>query len=180
MIWTLLLQYFTRLETALWKKKGHTATATAESFSRQVLLVCFTANIGNGLVAQIRPDAETPALVQRIKAPLIGTIIVTGRGRIRGSNEVTGKRNTDESDTRGRLLQRRGNTSCGAFLAGRINYLQQNVQSALALTLSEFPKVSWAAGAASKKRLSSLVLCYCRDGSNKPKAEQTDDRLAAA
>lgn len=104
--------------------------------------MCFTANIRNGLVAQIRPDAETPALVQRIKAPLIGTIIVTGRGRIRGSNEVTGKWNTDESDTRGRLLQRRGNTSCGAFLAGRINYLQQNVQSALVLTLSEFPKVT--------------------------------------
>lgn len=110
--------------------------------SRQVLLVRFTANIRNGLVAQIRPDAETPALVQRIKAPLIGTIIVTGRGRIRGSNEVPRKRNTDESDTRGRLLQRTGNASCGGFQAGRINYLQQNVQSALVLTLSEFPKVS--------------------------------------
>lgn len=86
-----------------------------QEISCQVLLVRFTPNIRNGLASQIRPDAEAPALVQQIKAPLIGTIIVTGRGRIRGSNEVTGKWNTDESDTRGRLLQRRGNTSCGGF-----------------------------------------------------------------
>lgn len=74
------------------QKKGHTATAT-ESFnyciegrrlkakqeiSCQVLLVRFTPNIRNGLASQIRPDAEAPALVQQIKAPLIGTIIVTG------------------------------------------------------------------------------------------------------
>lgn len=65
------------------------------------------------------------------------------------------------------------------FQAGRINYLQLNVQSTLVLTLSDFPKLSWAAGAAGNKRLSSAVRCYCKDGSNKPKAEQTDDQLLA-
>lgn len=167
-------------------KKGHTETGATETINYcaqrrrlikvncQVLLVCFTPNIRNGLAAQVRPDAETPAPVQQIKAQLIGTIIVTGRGeyeavmRWQGSGIQTSRTHGDVfPEKRERILR-------------RINYLQLNVQSTLVLTLTHFPKVSWAAVAAGNKRLSSPVLCYWGDGSNKPRAEQTDDRLPAA
>lgn len=119
---------------------GRRPLKVKQEISRQLLLVCFTPNIRNGLASQIRPDAETPAVVQQIKAPLIGTITVTGAAEYEAVMRRSG---IQMIRTHGDVSSREEATHPVEVLqAARINYLQLNVQSTLVLTLSDFPKLS--------------------------------------